>query len=229
MLTIRSTAGPQGLLALDDAGGGDGLPVVFIHADLGNFTQWREALDHLRPGHRALALDLRGHGRSAPAADGDYSIEGRADDVAAVMDAVALPRVVLVGHSGGAAVALRYAAQHATRVAGVFLVDPASDGRQVPADQRQHLMERLHSPSCLDTAREYYTSIVGANAAVRERVLWDVDGARNVRSHAGAHDVPRRTTVAGHPAQRHAGLSSSARSVLAASRGVRHRPLDPTG
>lgn len=174
MLTIRAITGPQGKLALDDGGAGEGLPAVFVHADIGNFTQWREALDHLRPARRALALDLRGHGRSAPATDGDYSIQGRADDVAAVLDALDLSHVVLVGHSGGGSVILQYAARHAARVAGVLLVDPASDARQFPEDQRRHFMERLHSPTCIDAARDYYASIVGSNAQVRERVLWDV-------------------------------------------------------
>ncbi len=174
MLTIRTITGPQGTLALDDGGAGSGVPVLFVHADLGNFTQWREALDHLRPARRAVALDLRGHGRSAPPADGDYSIEGRADDVAAVVDALGFGRVVLVGHSGGGAVALRYAARNASRVEGVLLVDPPMDARQVPEAQRRDFIERLRSPACIDTARDYYGAIVGSNAQVRERVLWDL-------------------------------------------------------
>lgn len=174
MLTIRTIAGPRGTLALDDGGAGSGVPVVFVHANLGNFTQWREALDHLRPSRRAVALDLRGHGRSAPPADGEYSTERRADDVAAVVEALGLGRVVLVGHSGGAAVALQYAARDPSRVAGLLLVDPALDARQVPEEQRRAFMERLRSSACMDTARAYYESIVGSNAQVRERVLWDL-------------------------------------------------------
>lgn len=173
MLTIRTVAGPQGTLALDD-GGTAGMPVVLVHADIGNFTQWREALDHLRPKHRAVALDLRGHGRSASPADGDLSFRGRADDVVALVDALGLARFVLVGHSGGGTVALQYAALNAARVAGLLLVDPPSDGRQMPEEQKSHFMALLRSPASVQTARDYYGSIVGSNAAVRERVLWDV-------------------------------------------------------
>lgn len=173
MLTIRQIDGPQGTLALDD-GGSAGLPVLFVHADIGNVTQWREALDHLRPTRRAVALDLRGHGRSAPAANGDYSFSGRAEDVAALVDALDLARFVLVGHSGGGVVAVQYAAQHPDRVAGLLLVDPGQDGRQFPADQRRRFMELLRSSAYAETTRKYYASIAGSNAEVRDRILWDV-------------------------------------------------------
>lgn len=173
MLTLRRITGPQGQLAFDDAGTGR-LPILFVHADAGNFTQWREALDHLRRRRRAVALDLRGHGRSQSPADGDLSIGGRCADVAAVADALGLERFVLVGHSGGGIVALQYAAQNANKVAGLLLVDPAADGRQLPADKRQQFMQLLRSPEYAKTASEYYTSIVGPDPEVSARVLWDL-------------------------------------------------------
>ena len=177
MLTLRSVSGPCGPLGIDDTGSGEHAPVLFVHADAGNATQWREALDQVRPQRRAVALDLRGCGRSAHPADGDHSIGARADDVAAVVKALGLEQVILVGHSGGALVALHYAAQHAAQVAGLLLVDPANDGRQFPADKRQQFMQLLRSPQYSKTARDYYTSIAGANADVRDRVLWDLQAA----------------------------------------------------
>src|SRR5262249_46254159 len=72
-----------------------GLPVLFVHSLGGNGGQWALQLDHLRRTRRAVALDLRGHGDSDPAEDGDYSIEGLAGDVAAVADQLPLRRFVL--------------------------------------------------------------------------------------------------------------------------------------
>lgn len=172
MLTIRTITGPQGKLALDD-GGADSVPVIFLHSNAGNFTQWREILDLVRPMRRAIAFDIRGHGRSEQPRNGDYSVEGRADDVAAVVDALDLTRFILVGHSGGGVVAAQYAAHHAERVAGVLLVDPVSDGRMFPAAQRDQFMEGLRSAAYAETISEYYGSLAGANAEVRERILWD--------------------------------------------------------
>ena len=45
-----------------------------------------------------------------------------------------LERFVLVGHSLGGVVCVAYLGQHPERVAGLFLLDPAGDGRQIPAE-----------------------------------------------------------------------------------------------
>jgi pimeloyl-ACP methyl ester carboxylesterase len=58
--------GPTGRLHIDDNGSGDELPVVFIHAFAGSLVHWADQLAHLRPGRRAIAFDLRGHGGAAP-------------------------------------------------------------------------------------------------------------------------------------------------------------------
>jgi len=110
-------------LNIDDGGKGESLPVLFVHGDSGNLTQWRAQLDHLRRSRRAVAFDLRGMGKSPPDANGDYSVAAMTSDVDAVAGALRLQRFVLVGHSYGATVAAAYAAQHPERVAGLLLAD----------------------------------------------------------------------------------------------------------
>ena len=127
-------------LFVDDGGALDAHsgrpPVVFLHAAAGDTTHFSAQLAHLRGTRRALALDFRGHGRSAPPRDGDYSIAALAADVARVADAMNLGRFVLVGHSMGGAAAVAYAGAHGDRLAGLLLLDPASDGRALPAELR---------------------------------------------------------------------------------------------
>jgi pimeloyl-ACP methyl ester carboxylesterase len=118
-------AGPQGKLHVDDGGSGSALPVLFVHGNGANLTQWRAQLEHLRASRRAVALDLRGMGRSDVPANGDYSVPAMADDVQAVADALHLDRFVIVGHSYGGAVVAQYAAKHPERVAAVIYVDSA--------------------------------------------------------------------------------------------------------
>src|SRR5262249_5790862 len=102
-----------------------GLPILFVHGFACDASFWSEQLHHVAAGgRRALALDLRGHGKSAEPADGDYTIASLAADVASVADALGLRRFVLVAHSMGAAVAGYYAGDHIDRVAGLLLVDP---------------------------------------------------------------------------------------------------------
>jgi pimeloyl-ACP methyl ester carboxylesterase len=173
-VTSRLIAGPRGRLAVEEAGVGEPA-VVFVHADLGTSAQWARAQAHVAESRRAVALDLRGHGASDPPADGDYSYAGRAADVGAVLDALAVGRAVLVGHSGGATTALHYASTHPERVEALLLVDPPSDGRQFPAEQKEAHLAQLRSPQFREATRAYYGSIAGHDAAVRAQVLGDAD------------------------------------------------------
>ena len=119
--------GPQGRLHVSDGGHGSAVPVLFVHGNGANLTQWRAQLDHLRPTRRAVAFDLRGMGRSDPAANGDDSVRAMADDVEAVANALKLDRFIIVGHSYGGAVLAQYAAEHPERVAGVVFADAAGN------------------------------------------------------------------------------------------------------
>jgi pimeloyl-ACP methyl ester carboxylesterase len=125
----RSAPGP------DDPGRGDPRradvpPVVLLHgltATRRYVVMGSGALQ--RAGHCVVAYDARGHGRSAPAADGDYGYGALGEDLAAVMDAAGLERAVLAGASMGAQTAVRFALAHPERVAGLVLITPAFDPR----------------------------------------------------------------------------------------------------
>jgi pimeloyl-ACP methyl ester carboxylesterase len=147
--------------------------VVLVHSLAGNSTQWANQLEHLRQNRRAVALDFRGHGRSDPAKDGDYSIAGMAGDIAAVTDSLRLDRFVLVGHSMGGGVALSYAGTHPGRVAGLLLVDPIGNGKQIPAAEVKSFLEGIES-NYDSMIQGYWTSIAGPDSAVRERLLGDL-------------------------------------------------------
>jgi pimeloyl-ACP methyl ester carboxylesterase len=172
-MSSNRVAGPAGALAVADGGRGEGLPVVFVHSLAGNSTHWAAQLQHLRPSRRAVALDLRGHGRSEPPKNGDYSIAGMAADIGAVVDSLGLDRFVLVGHSMGGGVALVYAGAHPERVAGLLLVDPIGDGKQISAAEAKPLLAGLDS-SYDATIREYWSGIAGPNSAIRDRLLTDL-------------------------------------------------------
>jgi pimeloyl-ACP methyl ester carboxylesterase len=169
----------QNDLFVDDGGSG-GLPVVFIHSGAGNTTHWVAQLAHLRAHRRALAVDLPGHGRSAPPAEGGYALDRMADAVMATLDRLGLDRFVLVGHSLGGVVAASAAAKHQDRVAGLLLLDPASDGRQVPPDQAAALLEAMHSEEGYWPAvSAYWESLLGdGQPAVQERLRQDLGNTR---------------------------------------------------
>jgi 3-oxoadipate enol-lactonase len=83
---------------------GEGPPVVLLHALGGSLHTWYGVTENLSLNHHVVALDLRGHGRS-DGSSGSFSIQTFADDVAALIAALELPAVTLVGHSLGTLVA----------------------------------------------------------------------------------------------------------------------------
>jgi pimeloyl-ACP methyl ester carboxylesterase len=99
---------------------GIGPPVILLHGGLGHSGNWGYQVPALiTNGYRVVLIDSRGHGRSTR--DGrPYSYERMASDVLAVMNALHLDRVALVGWSDGACTALILAAKYPLRVAGVF-------------------------------------------------------------------------------------------------------------
>jgi pimeloyl-ACP methyl ester carboxylesterase len=170
---MRKMPGPAGALAVDDGGSG-GLPVVFVHSLAGNSTHWAAQLEHLRRDRRAVAFDVRGHGRSEPPRKGDYTIAAMAGDIAAVVDTLGgFDRFVLVGHSMGGGVALTYAGAHPDRVAGLVLLDPIGDGKQIPAAEAKAYLAGFES-SYDSTSREYWTTVAGPDSAIRKRLLADL-------------------------------------------------------
>jgi pimeloyl-ACP methyl ester carboxylesterase len=108
----------------------DGWPVVILHGGSHNASHWTEVCRHLPPELRCIVPDQRGHGRSDRAPDGDYSCEGQVADLVALLDALAIPRCALVGHSMGGLNALHLAGTRPERVSALVLVDVGTETRK---------------------------------------------------------------------------------------------------
>jgi len=108
---------------------GDGAPIVLLHgltATRRYVVMGSRLLE--RSGHRVIAYDARGHGRSMPApAAGAYGYEDLSSDLRAVLDATGSERAVLAGASMGAHTALRLALEQPSRVAALALITPSYD------------------------------------------------------------------------------------------------------
>ncbi len=170
-------AGPAGNLYVRDGGGAehpDAVPVLFLHSLAGNGGQWALQLDHLRRRRRAAALDLRGHGESDPAEDGDYSVAGMADDVAAAADQLGLRRFILAGHSLGSSVAIEYAGRHPERVAGLLLVDPNGDASRLPEAETRPFVEAFRPDPLAELESYFRQLVVGGDPDARRWVLEDL-------------------------------------------------------
>src|SRR5215475_10550284 len=102
---------------------GTGPVVTFSHGWPLNADAWDgQMLFLVQNGYRCVAHDRRGHGRSSQASDHN-DMNGYADDLAAVIKALKLKDVTLVGHSTGGGEVARYIARHGTkRVAKAVLL-----------------------------------------------------------------------------------------------------------
>ena len=106
-----------------------GHPVLFVHGNVSSSLFWQPTMLALPEGFRPLAVDLRGFGETDPEpVDATRGLGDYADDLAAVIEALGLTSVHLVGWSMGGGVVLQYLTQRpgTHRAASVTLVAPVS-------------------------------------------------------------------------------------------------------
>ena len=96
--------------------------IVFIHGWSCDHSYWKEQIPAVADRYRVVTLDLAGHGESGSDRT-EWTLDALAGDVVAVVDALNLQSVILVGHSMGGPVSLAAAARLSGRVQGVIGVD----------------------------------------------------------------------------------------------------------
>lgn len=102
--------------------------MLFVHGNVSSSAFWRDTLLALaEAGHRPLAVDLRGFGDTEPApVDATRGLRDYSDDVLALLDALGLDGVHLVGWSMGGGVVLQALRDRPSAVRSVTLVNPIS-------------------------------------------------------------------------------------------------------
>ncbi len=114
-----------------DEHGDPGAPaLVFVHGGpgQGGYDFARHQAAHLARHVRLLAVDQRGTLFSDPLRPGDDVTEtGTVDDLEALREALGIESWIVLGHSFGGRVALRYALSHPDRVDGLVLENPSLD------------------------------------------------------------------------------------------------------
>ncbi len=103
--------------------GGTGPTIVLLHGFASDKEVWLPVAKLLTPHFHLVIPDLPGWGESSRSPDGNYDIDAQAARLDAFVQALHLPRFLLVGQSMGGAIAGVYAAEHPQRVAALALVD----------------------------------------------------------------------------------------------------------
>jgi len=141
--------------------GADGPPVVMLHATGFLARLWEPIAGALSGRYHVYAYDARGHGDSdkpaviaAAGPNESYGWEGLAGDLHGFLDALGLTHAPIVGHSSGAAGAIRLAALRPEYVAALVLIEPTVFP-PMPVEGSDARKEQL------------------ASGAARRRMVWD--------------------------------------------------------
>ncbi len=105
----------------------EGVPMLLLHGFGNEAHVWDDFAPLVAPHYRVLAMDHRGHGDSDRDPEGRYGYDSLVADVEAMLEHLGIERLVVVGHSLGGRTAIRFAARHAERMAGLVIVDAGPD------------------------------------------------------------------------------------------------------
>ena len=109
---------------------GDGPPVVLLHGAFMTITSnWDGWIGELSKTRKVIAVEMQGHGRTADIPR-DLTSENLADDVAALLNYLKIPRADLIGYSMGGEVAMQCAIRHPDKVRKAVIMSSTfrSDG-----------------------------------------------------------------------------------------------------
>jgi pimeloyl-ACP methyl ester carboxylesterase len=135
---------------------GKGVPVVFVHGSLSDYSYWHNEVDWFARDHRAITYSRRYNSPNTNKPCPGYSAVADADDLAAFIKKLDLGRVHVVGHSYGALTGLFLAVKHPELVRTLVLAEPpavslldhlpgdqAATGKATLADIRQRMVKPM--------------------------------------------------------------------------------------
>lgn len=129
----------------EDIGNPTALPVVLIHGFPFTHEMWQPQITILENRFRAIAYDIRGHGKSS-VGDGQYTIEFFVDDLIGLLNHLKIEKAVLCGLSMGGYVALRAIERNPERILGLILA-----ATQAKADSNEAKLRRSASIKAVKT------------------------------------------------------------------------------
>ncbi len=139
--------------------GGDKPPVVLLHGWPQHWWEWRDVIPLLAPHRRVIAPDLRGFGWSSQPPDGSFRKDDLAADVIALLDALGLEQVDVVGHDWGGYVAFLLALDHPDRI------------RRLVISNTGHPLGGRDPRVAMELWRFWYQLAIAGGLALRRRVL----------------------------------------------------------
>jgi len=156
--------------------------LLLLHGYAETAEAWADVAADLAREYRVIAVDQRGYGSSARAADRDYTRATQVEDLASLIETLNLRSVTLVGHSMGGANAICYAAEHPETVTALVVIESAPEVLRSGVEQLRRLLAVGDSFGSLDEAvaafREFfpYANTEQLERRVRASFIVNEDG-----------------------------------------------------
>ncbi|MES2732583.1 MAG: alpha/beta hydrolase [Bacteroidota bacterium] len=128
-------------LAYSEVGKGD-FTLLFVHGSFINQDYWHEQVSFFKSTYKIVTLDLAGHGQSGNNRDA-WTIQEFGEDVAAVIQALNLKNVILIGHSMGGDVILEVALKYPQAIIGFIGVDYFKNAGTPPSNDVQKQLDQI--------------------------------------------------------------------------------------
>ncbi|MFH1078998.1 MAG: alpha/beta hydrolase [Pseudomonadota bacterium] len=138
--------------------------LVFIHGSGGDHTAWLHQCTRLKDAFNIAALDLPGHGRSEGRGEQDVAVY--VEWVRQILEALAIEKPVLIGHSLGAAISLCYALTYGDKLAGIV---PVGGGAVMPVNPA--ILEGLKTDPATVIAMAAKISVAKSNRDRLSKIL----------------------------------------------------------
>ena len=114
---------PNGVnLHVRDEGDSQSPTIIFLHGHTEDLHTWNNMAKKLVEKFRVIRFDLRRHGLTGPAPDNEYKLESYVSDLSMLIQHLGVDNFVLVGHSMGGRISLKYAIENPESVNGLVLI-----------------------------------------------------------------------------------------------------------
>jgi pimeloyl-ACP methyl ester carboxylesterase len=174
-----SVKAPDGVEIRYEAAGNGEPALVFVHCWSCDRSYWSGQAAHFAKSRRIVAIDLAGHGESGRERQ-RYTVEAFGTDVKAVVDALGLKRVVLVGHSMGGPVILEAARLMPEEVAALVPIDTLGRvGEKTSPEERRAFLDPMRADFAAATrkfVREFMFT-PKSDPALADRIAQDMAAA----------------------------------------------------